>query len=110
MGSETSEPTVVEEEVVTEKGTPEPSEPVYNSRGELVEYAIQSDAFFWLTSDWVTALWIVESIFSGIVAGGLYYCSYLIVKEVLMWWPVNIIEASFDGVAWEDLDWPTRVW
>ena len=63
-----------------------------------------------MTSDWVTALWIVESIFAGVFMGGLYYCTYLILKEILMIYPVNLIEATIDGVEWKDLNWPKRVW
>ena len=93
-----------------QEGTPNPSEPIYNSNGILVEYAIQSDAFSWLTSDWTTALWIVFSLFAGLVFGALYYCVYLILKEILMLFPVDLIDATIAGTAWDTLNWPIRIW
>ena len=110
MGTADSSPAFDGPIPASEKGTPNPSEPIYNQNGILVEYAIQSDAFLWLTSDWTTALWIVFSIFAGLIFGGLYYCVYLIIKEILMLFPVDLIDATIAGTAWDTLDWPNRVW
>ena len=82
---------------------------VSTTTGTTKVYLIQLEAFEWLKSDYVTAMWIVWSIFFGLGAFGFFYSFYYIFLELIMIFPVNYWEYLFGDVSYIDLIWPTRL-
>ena len=83
--------------------------PATDASGVAIVYLIQLSEFEWLKSDYVTALWIVWSIFFGLFAFGFFYSFYYILLEIIMIFPVNYWEYLFGDVDFTDLVWPTRL-
>merc|ERR1712166_534262 len=87
----------------------ETSSPTTDSTGTTIVYLIQVEGFSWLKSDYVTAFWIVWSIFFGLFSFGVFYSFYYILLEIIMIFPVNYWEFLFGDVDYTDLIWPTRL-
>ena len=90
-------------------GNPTLSTVTTTTNGVAIVYLIQKDYFSWLKSDYVTALWIVWSIFFGMFSFGFFYMLYYIMLELIMIFPVNYWEYLFGGISFDDLMWPTRL-
>ena len=71
-----------------------------------IEFEICTEEWYWLKSNWTTALWITFSVMSGIFSGGMFYICYLIVLEWFRSWPVNMMEYLGGVVNVNDLRWP----
>ena len=86
-----------------------PTVPTVDASGVTIVYLIQLTEFEWLKSEYVTAFWIVWSIFFGIGSFGFFYSFYYVLLEIIMIFPVNYWEYLFGDADFTDLVWPTRL-
>ena len=66
-----------------------------------IKFWIETGTYCWMVEEYMTAIIIVVSALSGIAFGGLYYLSYIGLKELLMTFPYNYIVTQPDGVVYD---------
>ena len=60
----------------------------------------------WIKEEWVTALWIVWTVFWGCFMTVAFYMGYLTILEILRSLPFEYIEYLGGDVEYEEMLWP----
>ena len=71
-----------------------------------VSYIIDTESWWWLSAEWMSAIVILFNAFVGFFATGFFYLGYILLKEIIMSFPNNYMEYIEGDVTEGELIWP----
>ena len=71
-----------------------------------VEYISDTNSFYWMDTEWMSAIVIVGSLGLGLFNSGMWYLLYVCIKEIIMTFPYDYIDYMNGKVTEASLVWP----
>ena len=72
------------------------------------KYLIDTNNWYWLHTEWTSAAIVFISMVVGTLSGGIFFLDYVLLKEILMYFPENYTTYLAGNVEEAELIWPAK--